>query len=434
MIDLIKLEFLYRKYRNELRNDGKSYRFSRLKTFISFCAKRRCNYLSKDLIDEWCIKHPTESINSANHRIAELRNFIAYSNKQRYTNIPLPLLLPEVRKQRKGIPMTEMPIQNSVVSEMLEKYILYLKTLAPRICDTTHKNLIRFNNFCARVHPEAKELTEDIVNSWCDRRPFEKCKSRNTRVLPVSQFLRYAIRHHWTKVSVPPSLPRGGNKPRIPHIFTEDELANFFNATILLRKPVNISDFDFKLRSMQIPVFFRLLLSTGMRTNEARLLDCEDVDLKNGIINIRHTKGWAQHRVALHLSIWELLKRYDHAVEKLLPKRKVFFPTSDGKYHDIKWQGYAFSEIWRRISKTDARPYDFRSNYAVKNINSWNYDGTEWFDKLLVLGRSMGHKTLQSTCYYYQLAPMFPDMLETLSGSYLHDILPNLEDFYNDET
>ena len=73
-------------------------------------------------------------------------------------------------------------------------------------------------------------------------------------------------------MSVPPSLPRGGNKPRIPHIFTEDELANFFNATILLRKPVNISDFDFKLRSMQIPVFFRLLLSTGMRTNEARLL------------------------------------------------------------------------------------------------------------------------------------------------------------------
>lgn len=76
---------------------------------------------------------------------------------------------------------------------------------------------------------------------------------------------------------------------------------------------------------MQIPVFFRLLLSTGMRTNEARLLDCEDVDLKNGIINIKHTKGWAQHRVALHLSIWELLKRYDHAVEQLLPKRKVFF-------------------------------------------------------------------------------------------------------------
>ena len=71
------------------------------------------------MIDEWCIKHPTESINSANHRIAELQNFIAYSNKQRYTSIPLPLLLPEVRKQRKGIPMTEMPF----------KILLYLKCL-----------------------------------------------------------------------------------------------------------------------------------------------------------------------------------------------------------------------------------------------------------------------------------------------------------------
>lgn len=36
MIDLIKLELLYRKYRNGLRNDGKSYKFTRLKTFIAY--------------------------------------------------------------------------------------------------------------------------------------------------------------------------------------------------------------------------------------------------------------------------------------------------------------------------------------------------------------------------------------------------------------
>lgn len=46
-----------------------------------------------------------------------------------------------------------------------------------------------------------------------------------------------------------------------------------------------------------------------------------------------------------------------------------------------------------RDSKVDARPYDFRSNYATKNMNRWDYNGPEWFDKLLVLGRSMGHKT-----------------------------------------
>lgn len=325
MITLIELEVLYRRHRIELKNDGKPFKFTRLKTFISFCMKRGCNYLSKELIDEWCIKRPTESINSANHRIAELRNFIKYANSEQSYKISIPSLLPEERKPRKKIPMTEMPIQKSVVSEMLEKYISYLKMLAPKICDTTHKNLIRFNNFCARTYPEANVLTDEIVSSWCDRRFSEKCKSRNTRVLPISQFLRYAVRHNWTKVSVPIFLPRGGNKPRIPHIFTEDELADFFNATILVHKPVNISDFDFKLRRMQIPVFFRLLLSTGMRTNEARLLDCEDIDLKNGIIDIKHTKGWAQHRVALHPSIWELLKRYDHTVKSYYRREKYFF-------------------------------------------------------------------------------------------------------------
>ena len=40
-------------------------------------------------------------------------------------------------------------------------------------------------------------------------------------------------------------------------------------------------------------------------------------------------------------------------------------------------------------------------------------------------------KVLAITINWHQC---FLDMLETLSGSYLHDILPNLEDFYNDET
>lgn len=130
------------------------------------------------------------------------------------------------------------------------------------------------------ANPEAKELTEEIVNSGCDRRPFENSKSRNTRVLPISQFLRYAIRLHWTKASVTPSLPQRGNKPRIPHISTEEELADFFNATILVCKPANISDFDFKMRRIKTSVFFILLLSTGMRTNEVHLFDCEMLILR----------------------------------------------------------------------------------------------------------------------------------------------------------
>ena len=47
------------------------------------------------------------------------------------------------------------------------------------------------------------------------------------------------------------------------------------------------------LMKVEVPVFFRLLYSTGMRTTEARLLRVEDVDLQSGVINIRYTK---EHR------------------------------------------------------------------------------------------------------------------------------------------
>lgn len=124
MITLIELELLYRKYRIELKNDGKPFKFTRLKTFISYCVKRGCNYLSKELIDEWCIKRPTESVNSANHRIAELRNFIKYANSRQSYKISMPSLLPEARNLRKKIPMTEMPIQNPLFLKCLKNIFL----------------------------------------------------------------------------------------------------------------------------------------------------------------------------------------------------------------------------------------------------------------------------------------------------------------------
>ncbi|MGB3542417.1 tyrosine-type recombinase/integrase, partial [Rubrivirga sp.] len=175
------------------------------------------------------------------------------------------------------------------------------------------------------------------------------------------------------------------------------------------------------------------LYSTGMRTNEARMLQCEDVDLTHGIIHIAHSKGLDQHRVALHPTMWDLLKQYDEAMERLMPGRRIFFPNYQGNFYGISWQAKIFRTIWKTISSEPARAYDLRSLYAVTNINGWDYDGTEWFDQLLYLSRSMGHRKIESTCYYYQLVPLFFKQLEALTGPALHDLLPDLTNFFDDE-
>lgn len=101
----------------------------------------------------------------------------------------------------------------------------------------------------------------------------------------------------------------------IPHPFTDEELVQFFGACDSIIPYKNRP--AFVLRKIQCPVFFRLLYSSGMRTTEARYLKCGDVDLGHGVINIRKSKGYDQHYVALHETMTDLLRKYDEAVSKL---------------------------------------------------------------------------------------------------------------------
>ena len=51
----------------------------------------------------------------------------------------------------------------------------------------------------------------------------------------------------------------------------------------------------------------------------------------HGILEICETKGYAQHYVALHGSMTDLLKQYDREVEKIYPGRTYCFRECDGQ-------------------------------------------------------------------------------------------------------
>lgn len=405
--------------------------FLPLTTFTSFCVnKKEVQYISQKLVDEWCKKRPGETEFSHNKRAGGIRQFLRYTNSCGYTSLTLPALI-QISRPKKVVSETELPLVKTYISDMMDKYIFYLKA-SNHLSRFTHKTLIRFNKYCASFEPYVAILTDDIVNRWCGKRPDELCKSRNLRVRPVRKFLKYTNKHGWTNVLIPENLPFEKSTYN-PHGFNEDELSAFFHSTATIKLVGWQNELRFKLRKIQVPVYFRLLYSTGMRTNEARMLRCKDVDLTNGIINIAHSKSLDQHRVALHPTMWNLLKQYNDAMERLMPGRKIFFPNKNDNFYGIAWHANNFRNIWKSISSKPARAYDLRSFYAVTNINSWDYDGTEWFDKLLFLSHSMGHRRIESTCYYYQLVPLFVKQLEELTGQALHDLLPNLKDFFEYE-
>ena len=235
--------------------------------------------------------------------------------------------------------------------------------------------------------------------------------SAEFRVYPVVSFIRYLRKRGMTTV-VEPEVPRKEPRTYIPHAFTETELKNFFAACDSI--PATPTTEEQLSRRITIPVFFRLLYSSGIRTNEARMLKREDVNLNDGVLNIRYSKGHAQHYVVLHDSMLSLMRQYDNTIGKMYPARIYFFPARNrnGGFHRASWVQRNFNKMWRQHNNGNAVPYELRHNYAIENINNWTDVGFDFNAKLLYLSKSMGHSVLESTKYYYSLVPGLADIIE----------------------
>ena len=179
-------------------------------------------------------------------------------------------------------------------------------------------------------------------------------------------------------------------------------------------------------RKLVVPVIYRLLYSSGIRTTEARLLRTIDVDLQYGVLNIRHSKGADQHYVALHSTMVSLLGQYDEAIRLLHPGREFFFPSYSGAQMCQSWITNNFRKLWYKYNTATAVPYEFRHHYAITNINMWNGLGSDFLAKFHSLSKSMGHTKLQSTRYYYSLVPAMSDLLLERTGSDFDRIIPEM--------
>lgn len=180
-----------------------------------------------------------------------------------------------------------------------------------------------FDRYCHHRYPGESILTQQMVDGWCAKRDTESGKSCQTRAYPIIAFVKYLKSRGLTNVN-PPKLPKKMRSTYVPHAFSEDELRRFFNGCDTLSGPLTKQN---RIRNISIPVFFRLLYSSGVRTTEARLLRCEDVDLETGVLNIRLSKGYDQHFVVLHDSMLQLMREYDKAIADIFPER-TYFNTS----------------------------------------------------------------------------------------------------------
>ena len=306
----------------------------------------------------------------------------------------------------------------SALAPQLEAFVRHRRA-CDRWCHSYETQTRLFDLNCARVDPDAATLTQEMVDSWFRMRDTESPTSCYVRTAPARAFVEFARARGLTD-AVPPTSRHAKGPAPVPHAFTDDELRRFFEAcdTIAV-SPKNV--LGGRVRKITCPAFFRLLYSSGVRTTEARLLRREDVDLAHGVLDVRRSKGHDQHYVALHESMTSVLRDYDAAAERLQPGREWFFQSPRGGCYDRGWVVTNFNALWAQANgdATGVTAYMLRHNFATTNIMSWECDPYEANERLHYLSKSMGHRRVESTLYYFSIVPALADKMDALvNGSY----------------
>lgn len=317
---------------------------------------------------------------------------------------------------------TVMIKYRSPTALLIEEYIFYREASDHWNESSYAPTLLIFDRYCSKEYPNAQELSQEMVDTWCSKRDTEENNSCRSRIYPIISFLRY-IKSRGKIDIVVPELPCKTSRTYIPHAFTGKELQEFFNACDTI---TGIRTPEQRARKVTVPVFFRLLYSSGIRTTEARSIRVEDVDLNDGVLNIRYSKGYGQHFIVLHDSMLEVMRKFDTVICQTHPNRTYFFPARKDKHHTRGWVQLNFRKLWDKKNTAYATAYELRHHYATANINRWIGEGMGFHSKFLYLSKSMGHSVLESTEYYYSLTPGLSDILKDKTNDSFNDIIPDI--------
>ena len=382
----------------------------------------------KDAYIAWSSPNDQECRTPYIERIKQANLFISYCSKEKGRESFI--------LEAQSIPLNKRCILTkeftSGSKEYLKEFVEHRK-LSGRWSNEYNKVLHSFDYFCTNNGYSDKQIDQQIIDCWSLQRDTENIFSRGKRISVLSCFLKYMKRHYNLEYHIEEVPTHAKNMPYVqpPHDFTEDELRNFFYAISHMHSRRN-NRLD-KMQQLSSPVAFLLLYSSGMRTNEVRNLDREDVDLVHGVINIRKTKGYIEHRIALHPSMKARLKVYDTIIEKFIPNRKTFFPNCEDKPYHYAWLNFNFNNCWYLYNDDPATSYAFRHHYATSNINSWPAHEQEFNKNMLYLSRSMGHTNLDTTMYYYNFTTEQGTEIVESKKETFNDVIPDRGGFYENE-
>lgn len=309
-----------------------------------------------------------------------------------------------------------------------ENYIAFKKASG---CKAHKLEMIinRFVSYAEQWEPGCTTISKDTAEKWATMSPEESPRNQQVRMNSVQNFARYLVSHGINAYIYPRIRWESSNFK--PYIFSDDELARFFDACDNTKTP-NL------IRSDVVSLIFRIIYACGLRASEAVNLTNRDVDLVQGTIYIKNAKFNKERLLPISEALLIRVKKYHNKVLTLAGPDAPFFPNGNGKFYTPGSLYAIFRERLRAAGishggkNNGPRLHDLRHTFAVHCLRRAVRSGDDISVMMKYISVYLGHTGIPSSENYLRLtADLYPDIVCKMEKEF--DVLPSLEEFLNED-
>lgn len=309
------------------------------------------------------------------------------------------------------------PVYSSIFKAEFQELVEIKRSLGFAY-NTESTAFLRIDTFLNNNNLAEKVVTKELCNKWCQKRSYETENNRSHRISSMRVFCRYL-----NDIGIPAYIPPKGITKKSAkydaHIYTDDELKRFFSVVDKSKSVALACPY----RELVMPVFFRILYTSGMRVSELRLAKIKDINLDKGYITIRNAKNHKERIVPIYP---------DFVIKCINLKESIHLNSSEDEYFFMIRPGEPMSLVnvyknFRRfLDKAEIlhtghgpRVHDFRHTYCVNLLRKWSKEGKDLMAYMPYMRTILGHEGFEETAYYLKLtSEMYPFIRESLKSSF----------------
>lgn len=301
-----------------------------------------------------------------------------------------------------------VPRFGSFLGPLMREHLELMRALGHRY-DLYEGYMLSFDRFLQRRTDLTGQPLPALMHEWRQTKPTPGHALRCQRLASVL---------HKAVSRVDPSCPKMAWRKRIereayqhhrkPCIFSHEEVRRIFATARTFPSPQS------PLRTQGIYAMLVLAYCAGLRVGEIVRLNLGDVDLENGIIQIRQTKFFKTRHLPLSSSATAALRSFIDArnragapIESLAGLFWNSCNRGPGRYCQFMVEDLLRC-ILRRAGlkpakgkgKVGPRVHDLRHTFVVHRMLKWYQEGINPQPYLPYLATYLGHKDINSTLVY----------------------------------